>query len=162
VTHTPGGSAAGYARWEKFKRHGLKSYNRLRNDAAVLFPKGVSRMSAYLHHGHLSPFRIAAEAVRDGSAGAVQFLDKMLIWRELAHHYCFHRKDLGTLDAIPQWARQTLMDHQDDRREAVYSWERLYHGQTGDTLWGAAQKSLLIHGELHNNVRMTWGMAILN
>ncbi len=162
VAHTPGGSTAGYSRWEKFKRHGLKSYNRLRNDAAVIFPKGVSRMSAYLHHGHVSPFRIAGEAARDGSAGAVKFLDEMLIWRELAHHFCFHRKDLGTLDAIPQWARQTLIDHQDDRREAVYSWERLYRGQTGDTLWDAAQKSLLIHGELHNNVRMTWGKAFLN
>jgi deoxyribodipyrimidine photolyase len=71
-------------------------------------------------------------------------------------------KDFGTLDAIPQWARQTLMDHQDDPREAVCSWERLYRGQTGDTLWDAAQKSLLIHGELHNNVRMAWGKAFLN
>jgi deoxyribodipyrimidine photolyase len=54
------------------------------------------------------------------------------------------------------------MDHQDDPREAVYSWERLYRGQTGDTLWDVAQKSLLIHGELHNNVRMTWGKTFLN
>jgi deoxyribodipyrimidine photolyase len=51
VTHTPGGSTAGYARWDKFKSHGLNSYGRLRNDAAVIFPKGVSRLSAYLHHG---------------------------------------------------------------------------------------------------------------
>jgi predicted NAD/FAD-dependent oxidoreductase len=80
----------------------------------------------------------------------------------MAHHFCFHRKDLAALDAVPAWARQTLMDHQDDPRKAVYSWERLYRGQTGDALWDAAQKSLLIHGELHNNVRMTWGKAILN
>jgi hypothetical protein len=33
VVHTPGGFSAGYARWEQFKRHGLKSYARLRNDA---------------------------------------------------------------------------------------------------------------------------------
>jgi photolyase PhrII len=162
VAHTPGGSTAGYARWEKFKRHGLKSYSRLRNDAKVLFPKGVSRISAYLHHGHVSPFRIARDAARDGSAGAVKFLDEMLIWRELAHHFCFHRNDLTSLDSIPQWARQTLMEHQDDPREVVYSWERLYRGQTGDALWDAAQKSLLVHGELHNNVRMTWGKAFLN
>ena len=162
VAHTPGGTTAGYARWEKFKRHGLKSYGRLRNDAAVVFPKGVSRMSAYLHHGQVSPFRIAADAARDGSAGAVKFLDELLIWRELAHHFCFHRNDLASLDAIPQWARQTLIDHQDDPRQAVYSWERLYRGQSGDALWDVAQKSLLVHGELHNNVRMTWGKAILS
>ncbi len=162
VAHTPGGSGAGYARWEKFKRHGLRSYNRLRNDAAVVFPKGVSRMSAYLHHGHVSPLRIAGDAARDGSAGAAKFLDEILIWRELAHHFCFQHKNLASLDAIPQWARQSLMKHQNDLREAVYSWERLYRGQTGDALWDAAQKSLLIHGELHNNVRMTWGKAILS
>jgi hypothetical protein len=152
----------GHARWEKFKRHGLKSYSRLRNVAAVVFPKGVSRPSAYLHHGHVSPFRIAKDAARDGSAGAVKFLDEPLIWRELAHHFCFHRNDLATLDSISQWARQALLDHQDDPREVTYSWERSYRGQTGDVLRDAAQKSLLVQGELHNNVRMTWGKAMIN
>ncbi len=162
VAHTPGGSAAGYARWEQFKRHGLENYARLRNDAAVVFPRGVSRLSAYLHHGHVSPFRIAADAARDGSPGAEKFLDELLIWRELAHNFCFHHEKLDTLDVLPQWARQTLADCSEDPREASYSWERLSRGQTGDALWDAAQKSLLIHGELHNNVRMTWGKAFLN
>ena len=162
VMHTPGGSSAGYARWEKFKHEGLKGYARLRNDAAVIFPRGVSRLSAYLHHGHVSAFRIAREAAQDGSNGAVKFLDELLIWRELAHNFCFYHSNPETLDMLPQWARQTLKQHQDDFRKIVYSWERLYRGQTGDALWDAAQKSLLIHGELHNNVRMTWGKAFLN
>ena len=29
-----------------------------------------------------------------------------------------------------------------------------------DPLWAACQRSLLRHGELHNNVRMTWGKAL--
>ena len=161
VAHSPGGSAAGYARWEKFKRHGLKRYARLRNDAAIAFPEGVSRLSAYLHHGHISPFRIAREAFQDGSNGAMKYLDELLIWRELSHHFCFHHSTLETLDALPQWARRTLLDHAGDPRPAVYSWERLCRGQTGDLLWDAAQRSLLVHGELHNNVRMTWGKAFL-
>jgi deoxyribodipyrimidine photolyase len=33
-------------------------------------------------------------------------------------------------------------------------------GATGNQLWDLAQRSLLVHGELHNNVRMTWGKAI--
>ncbi len=162
VAHTPGGSTAGYNRWEQFKRHGLKSYARLRNDAAIIFPRGVSRISAYLHHGHVSPFRIARETAQIGSDGADKFLDELLVWRELAHNFCFHHQDVETLDALPSWARQTVLDHINDPREAVYSWERLYRGHTGDELWDAAQQSLLIHGELHNNVRMTWGKAILN
>ena len=162
VKHTPGGSSAGYARWEQFKDHGLKRYARLRNDATAVFPRGVSRLSAYLHHGQVSPFRIAREAARVGSDGAAKFLDELLIWRELAHHFCFHHKNLETLDALPQWAQQTLQDHSDDPRVAIYSWEKLCRGLTGDPLWDAAQKSLLVHGELHNNVRMTWGKAFLN
>ena len=66
------------------------------------------------------------------------------------------------MNAIPEWARQTLADHRSDRRPQIYSWETLARGQTGDKLWDAAQRSLLMHGELHNNVRMTWGKALLN
>ena len=161
VPHTPGGSAAGYARWEQFRHHGLESYARLRNDPTVRFPRGVSRLSAYLHHGHVSPFRIAGQAARDGSHGAIKFLDELLIWRELAHHFCFHHSNVESLDALPQWACRTLQAHAGDPRPAHYSWERLYRGRTGDLLWDAAQKSLLVHGELHNNVRMTWGKALL-
>jgi deoxyribodipyrimidine photo-lyase len=32
----------------------------------------------------------------------------------------------------------------------------------GDALWDAAQRQLAAHGELHNNVRMTWGKAFLH
>jgi hypothetical protein len=161
VVHTPGGSSAGYARWEKFKGQGLKGYARLRNDATVEFPQGVSRLSAYLHHGHVSPFRIAREAALDGSKGAAKFLDELLIWRELAHNFCFYHSNPETLDVLPKWAFKTLAQHQHDPRQALYSWERLYRGRTDDALWDAAQKSLRIHGELHNNVRMTWGKAFL-
>ena len=161
VPHTRGGSEAGYARWNTFKAHGLASYARLRNDAAVPPPKGVSRLSPYLHHGHVSPFRIAREAAADGSAGAEKYLDELLVWRELAYNFCFYNKDVETLKALPAWARETLATHATDEREATYSWEQLARGQTGDPLWDAAQQSLLIHGTLHNNVRMTWGKALL-
>jgi deoxyribodipyrimidine photo-lyase len=33
--------------------------------------------------------------------------------------------------------------------------------QTGDAFWDAAQQQLAATGELHNNVRMTWGKAPL-
>ena len=35
----------------------------------------------------------------------------------------------------------------------------LEQGRTGDPLWDAAQRGLLRHGVMHNNVRMTWGKA---
>jgi photolyase PhrII len=161
VAHTPGGSEAGYDRWERFKRHGLDGYAETRNDAAIAFPSGVSRMSAYLHHGHVSPFRIAREAAASGSKGAAKYLDELLIWRELAHNFCFHQDTPGTIDALPAWARETLAAHGDDPRDQIHAWETTARAQTRDPLWDAAQQSLLIHGELHNNLRMTWGKALL-
>jgi hypothetical protein len=159
VGHTPGGSVAGYERWHDFRTSALRSYAARRNNAADL--NGVSRLSPYLHHGHVSPFRIAREAAEVGGKGADKFLDELLIWRELAHNLCFHRHaEVESLAVLPSWAGATLEAHADDPREAVLSWESLARGRSGDELWDLCQQSLVRHGELHNNLRMTWGKAI--
>ncbi len=158
VPGSPGGSSAGYARWDKFRNQGLASYHRRRNDP---LRHGVSRLSPYLHYGHVSPFRIAREAAETGGEGAGKFLDELLIWRELAHAFCFHHPDPDGLDALPGWAEATLREHAADPRPALLSTEALERARTGDGLWDAAQRSLLIHGELHNNVRMTWGKSVI-
>jgi len=59
VAHTVGGSVAGYARWQRFLQSGLDAYARDRNDAAIEWPRGVSRLSAYIHHGQVSPMAAA-------------------------------------------------------------------------------------------------------
>ena len=158
VVDTVGGSGAGYSRWRQFKEKHLKGYAKQRNNA---LKDGVSRMSAYLHYGMVSPFRIAREAADIDNAGAEKYLDELLIWRELAYAFCFYRDDHDQWSAIPDWARETLEQHSSDQRH-VYTWEQLARGKTDDAFWNAAQHSLLKQGELHNNVRMTWGKAILN
>ena len=159
VHHTVGGSDAGYSRWNHFKTHGLRNYHKQRNDPTILFPRGVSRLSSYLHYGHVSPFRIAHETALHRSPGAEKFLDELIIWRELAHNLCFHKKDVESIHVLPSWARSSLLNRTSDQRPALYSKEQLERGETEDPLWNAAQHSLNIHGELHNNVRMTWGKA---
>jgi photolyase PhrII len=159
VVDTIGGAQNGYRRWQTFLEKGLGSYHNRRNSADV---DGVSRMSAYLHYGMVSPFRIAREAALKGGPGAEKFLDELLIWRELAYNFCFHRPDHDSWQAVPSWAQQTLLKHQQDPRSETYEWETLSRGKTGDALWNAAQHSLLRFGELHNNLRMTWGKMILN
>ncbi|MEM7811098.1 MAG: FAD-dependent oxidoreductase [Planctomycetota bacterium] len=174
VPHTRGGSVAGYDRWDDFRDHRLKRYARVRNNAADLH--GVSRLSAYLHYGMVSPLRVAREAVEADTPGSEKYLDELLIWRELAYHFCAHTKaDIDTLEAIPEWARESLAEsarRKTDRPKKakslfdgedvtpVYDWETLARGKTDDTLWDLTQASLLRQGELHNNVRMTWGKAI--
>ncbi len=161
VADTPGGSTAGYARWARFRDHALRHYARLRNDAAVEPPLGVSRLSPYLHHGQVAATRIAREARAAGGPGAAKFLDELFVWRELAFNWCRHTPDPERLEVLPEWARQTLARHALDRRAVVHPGDVLDAGRTGDLLWDLAQHSLLRHGELHNNLRMTWGKAIL-
>ena len=156
VSDTHGGSTAGYERWSQFKKKSLKTYASKRNDPC----SGVaSRMSAYLHYGMISPMRLAREA---NELHADKYLDELLIWRELAYAYCFYRDDYETIASIPSWAQATLRDHERDPRSDIYSWETLARGKSNDRLWNACQRSLLKHGELHNNVRMTWGKTVLN
>jgi photolyase PhrII len=156
VADTIGGSVEGYRRWENFVAGPLKHYAAKRNDPL----SGVaSRMSAYLHYGMVSPMRLTREA---SARKADKYLDELLIWRELAYGFCFYRSEYATTKALPAWALRTLEDHESDPRSAIYSWDTLARGRTEDRLWDACQESLLRHGELHNNVRMTWGKALLS
>ena len=157
IAHTKGGTVAGYARWRDFVNAGrLDRYAAKRNDASI---DGVSRMSAYFHYGMVSPLRIVRECAARRGDGADKYLDELLVWRELAYAFCYWHDAPDTLDAIPSWARETLARHESDRR-TLHSWETLARSGTGDELWDATQQSLRVHGELHNNVRMTWGKAI--
>lgn len=158
VQHTVGGRDAGEARWRAFTRGPLRRYANTRNDATR---PGTSRLSPYLHYGHVSPFQLAREAAALGTPSAERWLDQLLIWREMAWHWCHHNPLHDLFSALPAWAQDTLHQHTRDPRPRHAEWSTLAHAQTGDLLWDAAQRSLLIHGELHNNVRMTWGKAFL-
>jgi photolyase PhrII len=159
VHHSRGGSRAGYARWDAFiATGGLARYAAKRNDATL---DGVSRMSAYLHYGMVSPLRLARDCAAREGEGPEKYLDELLVWREVAYAFCYWHEAPTTLDAVPRWALDSLRAHERDPRR-VLSLDVLARGETGDRLWDAAQRSLREAGELHNNVRMTWGKAILH
>lgn len=153
-----GGSRAGYTRWEAFLERGLGGYAARRNDP---LRDGTSRLSAHLHWGTVSPLRIARETAARRGKGPEKFLDELLVWREVAWHFCHHTPELDSLEALPEWAQETLADHAGDRRPHLPGGEALERARTGDALWDAMQRSLLVRGELHNNTRMTWGKALL-
>jgi photolyase PhrII len=160
VPDSTGGSTAGYQRWSTYVEKTLHRYAATRNDPLA---DTTSRMSAYLHYGQVSPFRIAGDlyARRDANPGAEKLLDELLIWRELAYHHAFHAADHAQISSLPAWAQATLKEHETDRRSSLPSWAQLSVADTEDPLWNACQQSLLAHGELHNNVRMTWGKRLL-
>ena len=161
VPDSPGGMHAGYARWNTYVATQLHTYAATRNDPLA---DSTSRMSPYLHYGQVSPFRLAHELYKlvGTNPGAEKLLDEMLVWRELAWHHAYHDSAHSDIGSIPAWALATLAQHEGDARPQLPSRDQLARGTTDDELWNACQRSLLAHGELHNNVRMTWGKKILD
>ncbi|MGV3624182.1 MAG: FAD-dependent oxidoreductase [Archangium sp.] len=134
VHHTRGGSTCAVARWRSFTGNEL------------------SPLSAYLHYGHLSPFTVARETPR---------LGVLLEHRELAWNFCLHHEKPASFEALPGWARETLQLHDRDPRGAMMSWEQLARAQTGDLVWDAIARQLLVHGEVSAPLRDVWLKALL-
>ena len=175
----PGGWQAATARWEAFRDQRLARYGEDRNHPDQ---DGASGLSPWLHFGHISVHQLVHELLtreqwtaartqptavgqRAGWWGLSEptesFLDELVTWREVGHHFCHHRPDYDQYDALPDWARLTLAEHAADPRPALYSLEQLAQAQTHDPLWNAAQRQLLREGRIHNYLRMLWGKKIL-
>ncbi|SDF92310.1 hypothetical protein SAMN05216241_103180 [Limimonas halophila] len=159
VPDDPGGEAAAQTRWAAFRDHRLAGYAARRNDA--LQDGAVSHLSPYLRHGMIAATQLAREAAAQGGKGPEKFLEELLIWREMAWSFAHFAPDHDTVDVLPDWARESLDRCALDPRPALYVWETLARGRTDDAFWNAAQAGYLRRGYLHNNVRMTWGKALL-
>lgn len=154
-----GGTRAGRARLAWFIEHGMPRYAEDRSDPNI---DATSRLSAYLHFGHLSPHEVLLACREAGPAAEyARFEDEAVTWRELAHNFVFHDAKHRTVSAIPEWARQQLADHESDPREALYRDDILERGETGNDLWNAFQRRLVREGELHNYARMLWGKSVI-
>jgi deoxyribodipyrimidine photo-lyase len=143
-----------------------------------------SGLSPYLHFGHISAHEIfAALASQEGwslndladskqtrgsrngwwgmSDAAEAFLDELITWRELGFNMCWQRPDYDRYESLPDWAQQTLRQHESDPRPYIYSPEQLRDAKTHDALWNAAQTQLVTEGRMHNYLRMLWGKKIV-
>ena len=179
VVATRGGSEAAQRALTLFLDRKLVDYADKRSQPE---PEVASRLSPYLHFGHISvhdvlqqlslreswtPARLATKATgrREGwwnmSQPAEAFLDELVTWRELGYVFCFHRPDYERFESLPDWARATLAAHASDPRPHVYSLDDLLHARTHDRIWNAAQTQLLREGTIHNYLRMLWGKKIL-
>ena len=152
-----GGERAALNRWEAFLAKGLSGYARRRNNAAD--PDGVSRLSMAIHYGMISVMKIVREAHEVGTKSAEKFLDELLIFREQAWHHAYARAEPYEAHNLPNWALESWNDTAEDVRTTILSKEQFEIGQSPNHLWNLCQTSLYRHGELHNNLRMTWGKA---
>jgi deoxyribodipyrimidine photo-lyase len=173
-----GGECAARARLQAFVANDLDSYGVERNQPDN---DRSSRLSAYLHWGHLSVHEVfeavtgregwlgalpaTATGAREGwwglSRAAESFLDELIVWRELGYNMSSKRADAERFDSLPSWAINTLSKHQADARDPLYPLAVFEEARTHDPLWNAAQRQLRTEGRLQNYLRMLWGKKIL-
>ena len=152
-----GGEMMGLSRWQSFMERGLRSYAKRRNNAAD--SSGVSRLSAAFHYGFVSPMMVAREAASVGTKSSEKYLDELLIFREHAWHHASSLTDPYNVANLPEWASKSWEETANDPRPSLQEDRSLEFARSPNHLWNLCQKSLLWHGELHNNLRMTWGKA---
>jgi deoxyribodipyrimidine photo-lyase len=159
-----GGTHAAVKRLKEFVDKELGAYDKMRNHPEV---DGTSRLSPYLHFGHISPLTIAlavGKAFKEGKVSQVahdSYINELIGWRELAVNFVKFTENYDSFECAEPWARKTLMEHARDRREHPYTVEQMERAETHDELWNAAQKQMVKFGWMHNYMRMYWAKKIL-
>jgi deoxyribodipyrimidine photo-lyase len=158
VANFRGGMGEAKRRLRAFIKNKLDRYGELRNDPGE---DCLSSMSPYLHFGQISPLQIALEVSKSGSRRAEEYLEELVVRRELSMNFVYYNDRYDSLDGLPDWARITLRRHAKDRREYVYSPVELEQAETHDPCWNAAQNEMRLTGKMHGYMRMYWGKKIL-
>jgi deoxyribodipyrimidine photo-lyase len=156
-----GGRGEAERRLDAFLTERLRRYAREKNEPAA---HATSDLSPYLQAGYISSLEIALavrEHARKHKLIADEFLEELIVRRELAFNFARYASRLDSVEALPKWARETLSEHKKDPREAGYPREQFESAATADDLWNAAQKELLLRGKIHGYYRMYWGKKIL-
>jgi len=160
VAQWKGGSNEGLGQLKTFVNDKLSNYVRDRNHPEL---DGTSRLSPYLHFGHISPIT-AALATQKATApqpAKEAFLNQLITWRELSVNLVHFNPNYDNFECGGDWAHRTLAAHAKDPRPVLYTEKQLENAETHDPLWNAAQMQMVSTGWMHNYVRMYWGKKIL-
>lgn len=154
-----GGPSQAKKRLRRFLSEKIDRYAEDRNDPAL---DGTSGLSPYLHFGQISPLDVALKAAATESPGRTAFLEELVVRRELSMNFVVYNAGYDRFEGLPAWARETLLEHRRDRREAVYTASEFEAARTHDPCWNAAQTELRLAGKIHGYMRMYWGKKILD
>ena len=156
-----GGRTAALRRLDAFLENNLKRYGQARNDPSA---HATSNLSPYLHFGHISSLEVALAAkisAEERGFHAEEFLEELIVRRELAFNFARYTSSLEGFEGLPDWARKTMAQHAGDSRVPCFTPAQLEQAGTYDPLWNAAQKELLLRGKIHGYYRMYWGKKII-
>ena len=157
-----GGMSEAELRLKAFLDRGLRRYAKEKNEPSA---NATSRLSPYLHFGHVSSLEVAlavkGRAEEDKLIDS-EFLEELIVRRELAFNHTRHGgPNPASLDLLPEWAKRSLKAHASDPRVPLYSREQFEGAATHDPLWNATQSELLLRGTIQGYYRMYWGKKIL-
>jgi deoxyribodipyrimidine photo-lyase len=156
-----GGRTQAERRLERFVRDNLRRYARHRNEPSA---HATSDLSPYLHFGNISSLEVALrvrEYASEHKLIADEYLEELIVRRELAFNFARHTPPPYTLECLPDWARATLAKHGRNKRSPCYKREQFERAETHDELWNATQKELLLRGKIHGYYRMYWGKKVI-
>jgi deoxyribodipyrimidine photo-lyase len=159
-----GGHHAAMKRLRKFCDEMLASYDSDRNRPET---DGTSKMSPYLHFGHVGPqtIALAVEAAAKSNPKLREardsYFNELIVWRELSVNFVRYQAEYDSPACADNWAKATLAEHDRDEREVLYKLPQLEHAQTADELWNAAQIQMVRYGWMHNYLRMYWAKKIV-
>ena len=155
-----GGTKRAVSILAEFAKHGLRNYRQDRNHPEL---DGTSRLSPYLHFGHIGPLTVALAVQSASVPGAAKqaFLEQLIVRRELAVNFVRYNSYYDSLECLEPWADRSLAQHAGDRRPILYGEHQLEQAETHDALWNAAQKQMVLTGWMHNYMRMYWAKKIL-
>jgi deoxyribodipyrimidine photo-lyase len=158
VTSYTGGTNQARKRLDNFLDNKLDSYKDLKSDPEFDITSGLS---PYLHFGQISPLRIAISVLSADSLSRQDFLEELIVRRELSMNFVNYNHYYYEFRALPEWAQNTLFEHTNDPRDYLYSIDELEKAKTHDKYWNAAQKEMVITGKMHGYMRMYWGKKII-
>ncbi len=156
-----GGFDEAYKRLNDFINNKLFRYKEFRSHPDKDY---TSNLSPYLHFGQISPIKIVMEILKYyeiNDDNVKSFFNELIIWRELARNYVLFNEFYNQYEGLPLWAKNTLYEHINDKREYIYDLKDLEEANTHDIYWNAAQKEMLLTGKMHNYMRMYWAKKII-
>jgi deoxyribodipyrimidine photo-lyase len=128
----------------------------------------TSLMSMYLHFGQISSLELLERlylALEQGQLKGEsfdQYIEQLLIRRELAFNYVFYHQGYDNFETMTEnWAYQTMNAHEFDHKTYLYDLETLESYKTHDIYFNAAMKQMVKTGYMHNYMRMYWAKKII-
>ena len=130
--------------FEYFLSSGSDNYSDGRN-----FPskKNVSRMSAYLHWGQISPFKLWYDAKKNMKGENLKTFLSELGWREFSYHLLYYFPEINKKNLKEKF--NSLQWNNDEN--LLNKWKK---GYTGYPIVDAGMRELWQTGYMHNRLRM--------